>query len=279
MTDAVETARALIRAATIEVIPLKSAERAVAAIPLTTKVTITCSPKFGLDRTLEHAAKAALAGYRVVPHLAARQVADRRSLGEITKRLADMGVTDLFVVGGDAKVPEGAFDSATQLLSALADLDHPFESIGVTCYPEGHQQIPDEALMEFLLAKQELADYMVSQLCFDPGALAGWLRSVRAAGVTLPLNVGLAAPLNSRKLLELSLRIGVGSSVKFLSKQHGLMNSLVLGRDYEPENLVAEIVQQESFDDLGIAGLHLFSFNQVERTLQWQRSQTPALLA
>ncbi|CNE86571.1 5%2C10-methylenetetrahydrofolate reductase [Mycobacterium tuberculosis] len=279
MTDAVEAAQALIRAAAIEVIPLKGAERAVAAIPLTTKVTITCSPKFGLDRTLEHVAKAALAGYRVVPHLAARQVADRRSLGEIAERLADLGVTDLFVVGGDAKAPEGEFESAAQVLAALADLDHPFESIGVTCYPEGHQQIPDEVLMESLLAKQELADYMVSQLCFDPGALVGWLRSVRAAGITLPLDLGLAAPLNSRKLLELSLRIGVGSSVKFLGKQHGLMNSLVLGRDYEPENLVAEIARHESFGDLGIAGLHLFSFNQVERTLQWQRSQTRALLA
>ncbi|MEU8346275.1 methylenetetrahydrofolate reductase (NADPH) [Actinomadura meyerae] len=279
MTDPVEAARELIRGAAIEVIPIKGAERAVAAIPPATKVTITCSPKFGLDRTLEHVAKAARAGHRVVPHLAARQVTGRRGLGEIAERLADLGVTDLFVVGGDAKVPEGPFESATQLLSALAGLDHPFTSIGVTCYPEGHRQIPDEALMESLLAKQELADYMVSQLCFDPGALVGWLRSVRAAGVALPLNLGLAAPLNSRKLLELSLRIGVGSSVRFLGKQHGLVNSLVLGRDYEPEKLVAEIARQESFEDLGIAGLHLFSFNQVERTLQWQRGQTSALPA
>jgi folate-dependent phosphoribosylglycinamide formyltransferase PurN len=228
MTDAVEAAQALIRAAAIEVIPIKGAERKVAAIPLTTKVTITCSPKFGLDRTLEHVAKAALAGYRVVPHLAARQVADRRSLGEIAERLAGMGVTDLFVVGGDAKAPEGEFESATQVLSALADLDHPFESIGVTCYPEGHQQIPDEALMESLLAKQELADYMVSQLCFDPGALVGWLRSVRAAGVTLPLNLGLAAPLNSRKLLELSLRTKPDAEARLLRLVEDLDVELVV---------------------------------------------------
>src|SRR5262249_34887474 len=62
------TAR-LIRTADIEVIPLKGAEEKIRVVPAGATVTITCSPKFGLERTLEHSARAAQRGYRVVPHL------------------------------------------------------------------------------------------------------------------------------------------------------------------------------------------------------------------
>jgi 5,10-methylene-tetrahydrofolate dehydrogenase/methenyl tetrahydrofolate cyclohydrolase len=39
---------------------------------------------------------------------------------------------------------------------------------------------------------------MVSQLCFSPDVLVAWLRRVRAAGITLPLHLGLAAPTPMR---------------------------------------------------------------------------------
>src|SRR5271169_5356196 len=66
---------ALIRAANIELIPLRGAQEKLDAVPAGTKITITCSPKFGLERTLEYAELAVKAGHEVVPHLAARQVA------------------------------------------------------------------------------------------------------------------------------------------------------------------------------------------------------------
>ncbi|GAA1507436.1 methylenetetrahydrofolate reductase [Nocardioides humi] len=273
MTLVDEPTRALIRRANIEVIPLKGADRALTVLPRTTTVTVTCSPKFGLERTFAHVASAREAGYRVVPHVAARQVRDAAELRSIVSRMAEIGIDDLYVVGGDAPEPVGAFASAGELLQELAGMSHPFERIGVACYPEGHPKIGDDTLAEALLSKQGTATYMVSQLCFDPSALRGWLSRMREAGVTLPLRVGLAAPLNSRKLVELSLRIGVGSSVKFLSKQHGLMNNLVIGRDYEPETLLAELGREASFADQGIEGVHLFSFNQIDRTADWQRRQ------
>lgn len=273
MTTTEEMTRALIRTANIEVIPLKGADRAVTVLPRTTTVTITCSPKFGLERTLDHVASAREAGFQVVPHVAAREVHDVAELGALVGRLAAMEIADLYVVGGDAAEPAGEFDSAGELLEALAGLSHPFERIGVACYPEGHPSISDEALAGALLSKQDLATYMVSQLCFDPSVLGAWLGRARQAGVRLPLRVGLAAPLNARKLFELSLKIGVGSSVRFLSKQHGLMNNLVIGRDYQPETLLVELGRDAPFPDQGIEGVHLFSFNQIERTLDWQRRQ------
>jgi methylenetetrahydrofolate reductase (NADPH) len=263
--------REFVRSATVEVIPLKGAEEKVRSLPPGSTVAITCSPKFGLDRTLDHVERARSAGYRVVPHLAARQVSDRTELKGFVDRIAAIGVTDLYVIGGDAAEPAGRFRSAVELLRELAELEHSLARIGVGCYPEGHPKISDEALLEALLDKQPYANYMVSQLCFESAAIVGWLRRTREAGIRLPLRIGLAAPMSTRKLAELSLRIGVGASVRFLSKQHGLVGNLLLGTSYRPHDLISEIVSMVLGDPTNVEGVHLFSFNQIDVTVDWQR--------
>jgi methylenetetrahydrofolate reductase (NADPH) len=263
---------ALAKCANIEVIPLKGAEKHVRDLPTATRVTITCSPKFGLERTLQHVAHARDLGYHVVPHLAARQVHDTAELASIVERLDSLGIDDVYVIGGDASEAAGDFTSAFDLLHKLDEIGHNFRRLGIACYPEGHPHISDKDLRDALAEKQQYANYLVSQLCFDAEALLQWIRATRGAGIDLPLRIGLAAPLNTRKLVELSLKIGVGSSVRFLSKQNGVVSNLVLSRDYEPEMLLKEIADEQSFPELNVEGIHLFSFNQIERTMQWQHA-------
>jgi methylenetetrahydrofolate reductase (NADPH) len=157
------------------------------------------------------------------------------------------------------------------LLDALAGIDHGIERIGVACYPEGHPKIPDDALNVALHRKRPQVDYMVSQLCFDVDALLGWLRETRSQGIHLPLHLGIAAPMNRRKLIELSVKIGVGSSVRYLTKQHGFVTNLLRGGAYQPEDLLHEIGEDLSSEELGIQRLHLFSFNQIDAAVDWQR--------
>ncbi|WP_326836392.1 methylenetetrahydrofolate reductase [Amycolatopsis rhabdoformis] len=261
----------LIGAASLEVIPLRGAEAKVSAVPRGTTVTITCSPKFGLDRTVAHTASAVANGYRVVPHLAARMVEDERALRRFVARVVDLGVDELFVIGGDGDEPVGRFSSAVEVLHALQDFDHGVRRIGVGGYPEGHPKIAAARLTEALLAKQVHADYLVSQLCFDGVALLRWLEDVRARGVGLPLRIGLAAPIRTARLVELSLKIGVGQSLRYLTKQHGMVGGLLLGRSYAPENLLHELGERLTSPELGIEGLHVFTFNQVDVTVDWQR--------
>jgi methylenetetrahydrofolate reductase (NADPH) len=269
--DAVDS---LVRSASVEVIPVKNAEEKVLKAPAHTTLTVTCSPTSGIARTLELSAFAARRGHRVVPHLAARQVTGVAELRSIVRELRELGITDAFVIGGDADEPAGDFTGAADLLEALAGLDHGLRHIGVGCYPEGHPRIGDEALADALRRKQPHADYMVSQLCFDSGAIAGWLREMRSAGVTLPLRVGLAGPLSTRRLVELSVRIGVGQSLRFLTKQHGLVGNLVRAGVYKPEDLLQGLGDDLTAADLDIAGVHLFSFNQVQAAVDWQRQLT-----
>ena len=270
-SDAATRRRGLARTANIEVIPLRGVAAQLAGIPPTTTITVTCSPKFGIGRTVEFTELAARAGYHVVPHVAARQVADRAELRSIVDRLAGAGVRDVYVIGGDAATPTGEFASAGDLLSALATMDHPFPEVGIAGYPEGHPKIADAELLEALRLKQKHATYLVSQLCFDSAVLLGWLRETRRQGITLPLRVGVAAPIDTRKLVELALRIGVGSSLRYLSKQHGLLGSVLRGGAYRPEQLLDDIASTPDLDELGIDKVHLYSFNQIAATVEWQR--------
>ena len=268
----------LARTADVEIIPLKGVQAQLAMIPKETTVAVTMSPTFGIDRTIDYVERVAQLGHRALPHLAARQVRDRASLGGLVERLQGLGVKDLMVVGGDAEEPAGTYASAGELLEDLSTMDHGF-AISVACYPEHHPKISEEALLEALQGKQRFAASMVSQLCFDAKALVTWLTSARQAGITLPLRLGLAPPMNPARLLELSLRIGVGASIAFLSTQHGVVGTLLRGRLYKPEHLLGELGQALVAPEMGIDGLHLFSFNQVQATVEWQRRVTTALSA
>lgn len=275
--DVRRAVRRLIRDADIEIIPLKSAVASYDAVPPGATITITCSPKFGLQRTLEHSALAAAQGYRVIPHVAARQVKDEAELRGFVDQLQEVGIKDLYVIGGDANEPAGIYRNAGDLLESLGTMPHTITSIGVACYPEGHPKISDEVLLGALLANQAHAHYMVSQLCFDPDAMVTWLREVREQGVTLPLHVGLASPLKTRKLVELSLRIGVGSSLHYLTKQHGMIGNLLMGTAYHPEEFLLALDDVLLPDGLGVESVHLNSFNQIGLTIEWQRRMGAAL--
>jgi methylenetetrahydrofolate reductase (NADPH) len=90
-----EALRALVGDADIEVIPLRSADEKLAAIPEGVTVTVTTSAKLGLVRALEFAEKAVRAGYNVVPHLAARQLTGEEELRRFTGRLSELGISQL----------------------------------------------------------------------------------------------------------------------------------------------------------------------------------------
>jgi methylenetetrahydrofolate reductase (NADPH) len=272
--------RALVRDADIEVIPLKSADEKLKAIPGGTTVTVTTSGKLGLGRTLEFAGTAARAGFNVVPHLAARQLTSEEELRGFLGRLRELGISQLYLIGGDETPPAGPYDSSLQVLQAMQHFDHGMARIGVACYPEGHPKISDEALAEALRGKQPYAAYMVSQLCFNPGVLVSWLRRVRGEGITLPLHLGLAAPMQVSRLLTLGPQIGVGTSMRYLAKQHGFIGNVLKGGAYQPEGLLVKMGDALTSPELRIEGLHVFSFNQVEETVQWQqRVGSPAAAA
>src|SRR5674476_300636 len=112
----------LLEAPRYEVIPVNGIEEKVAALPLGATVTVTASPRHGIERTIDVSARLAGRGYRVVPHLAARMIADRGQLERIVADLEAAGIHEAFVVGGDASPPAGGYADAGDLLDELGVL-------------------------------------------------------------------------------------------------------------------------------------------------------------
>jgi methylenetetrahydrofolate reductase (NADPH) len=175
-----------------ELIPVEWAVVQAAHLPKGAKVTITCSPAKGIEPTLRLGEDLLERGFQIVPHISARLVAGRAHLEEIVRRLEELKVPEIFVIGGDAREPAGPFSGAFELLRALADLGYDSERVGIGGYPEGHPLIDDETLLRALLDKRPFATYIVSQMCFDPRAILSWVTDIRRRGINLPVYIGVS---------------------------------------------------------------------------------------
>jgi methylenetetrahydrofolate reductase (NADPH) len=264
---------ALLRDPRYEVFPSKGTEQAVLEwVPRGMTVTVTASPVKGLDATIDLAEKLAAHGYRVVPHLAARSVTGEAHLADIIARLKAVGVDDVFVPGGDATHPAGPFDSALPLLERLTELGRPFSRVGITGYPESHPKIHDDITIQSMWDKRKYASYIVSNVCFDAARLARWIQRIRARGVTLPLYVGLAGPAERTRLLRMAAVAGASESARFIGRHPNWILRFWVPGGYSPDRLLDRAASVLVAPASGVAGLHLFTFNQLQQAEQWRRA-------
>jgi methylenetetrahydrofolate reductase (NADPH) len=260
----------LLRRPRFEVLPLDGIEAQVLEhLGREVKVTVTASPRKGLEATLALSERLAAAGYPVVPHLSARLVRDRAHLEEVLERLLAAGVHELFVPAGDAPEP-GEFAGAAELLAAMGPMRERFDEIGITGYPESHHLISDEETIQAMFAKAPMATCIISQICFDADVIAAWIAEVRRRGTRLPVWIGLPGNVDYSKLLRISMKIGLGESARFL-RHHGNWMSRLVTRQFKPDPLLRRLAPTLTDPLAGVAGFHLYTFNEVARTERWRR--------
>ncbi|HEX7263742.1 MAG TPA: hypothetical protein VF383_06155, partial [Candidatus Dormibacteraeota bacterium] len=132
----------LLTAPRYEVLPTDDVEaRILAHVPKDVTITVTASPRRGIDATVSLAERLAKQGYQVVPHISARLIRDRAHLREVLDRVVALGTRDVFIVAGDAKEPAGDYPDSVSLLTAITGESHGLKEIGVTGYPERHSFI------------------------------------------------------------------------------------------------------------------------------------------
>lgn len=264
--DVRDTVRGWLERPRYEVLPLPAVLDELDAVPTGAEVTVTASPKHGPEATLALTEQLVALGHRPIPHLAARQLHDEVELKELLDRLDLLGVEEVFAIGGDSERPVGTFTDAVQLLDALTRLA-PRLRVGVAGYPEPHPRIPDAALRDALRTKRRHAAYVVSQVCFDADTITGWIADNHARGIELPTLMGVPGSISTGRLLRVAGRIGVGSSLRFLTG-HASMARLIRPGAYDPGDLVADVAAAPAGRP---DGLHLYTFNAVAATETWRR--------
>jgi methylenetetrahydrofolate reductase (NADPH) len=260
-----------------ELIPLSTALEKAQALPPGCVVTVTASPSHGLEATIDLACELMAMGHDAIPHLSAHMIRDRVHLAALLDRSRECGLRRAFVVGGDSKQP-GEYRDGLSLLRAIHEHGTPFIEIGVPCYPEGHPDIADDVLLAVLREKQPLTSYMTTQMSFNPGAISSWIGRMRTAGITLPVHLGMPGVAELTKLMRISARIGVADSARYLKKNRSMIGHLIRG-SFGPDALLEQLAPTIADESADVRALHVFTFNEVQATVDWQTRMLEELSA
>lgn len=259
-----------------EIVPMKSIEQAIEDLPPGAHVSVTCSPAKGISVTQEYTERLLALGHRPVPHFAARLVEGPEHVAALAAWLKQTGVSDVFVIAGDAPEPAGPYEGALPFIRDLLAADPGVARVGISGYPDGHVLIDDAEITRQLHAKQAvLAEagvdgWVSTQMCFDEAKIRSWLVAERAAGLTLPVQLGVPGVIDRARLMTMGTRLGIGASMRYLSKNRSTVMQLLAPGGYDPTDMVVAFAADA--DELGIEALHSFTFNAVADTRAWQEA-------
>lgn len=243
-------------------------------VPAGTPVYLTAVPGRLMSEAIEPAKRLRAAGLEPVPHLAVRNVASQGMLDDLVSGFAtEAGVRSVLVIAGDRDRPAGPFASAIEVIESGVLHRYGIEEVGIAGYPEGHPRIARLVLEQALAAKVEAAEqtglkvHIVTQFCFDAGAVLDWLIRLRNRGIEHPVRVGMAGPTSLSTLLRYAQRCGVRASVQGMTRQAGLFKHLV--GTAAPDGLIRPIADAATEGRTGHVMPHFYSFGGAAATARW----------
>jgi methylenetetrahydrofolate reductase (NADPH) len=193
-------------------------------------------------------------GFAVMPHVTARGLASRAELGDRIAAYADVGVRQALILAGGIATPHGPFTEALQLLRTGVFDAHGFTHLHVAGHPEGNSDIDpqggDAVAMAALRAKSDFQIEtdarmaIATQFCFEAAPVIAWGERIRAAGVTLPVHIGVAGPAKLQTLIRFAMSCGVGPSLRVLQRRAADLTKLML--PFEPTELLAELAMHKA---------------------------------
>lgn len=250
-----------------------------------TRVFITFLAGSDFDRTIAAAVRLRREGFEPVPHLAARSIPDRRFLERNLRRLVDEAdVQEVLAIAGAVAEPLGEFSDSMQMLETGLLDRFGIHRIGVAGHPEGSPDISDEAVNCAAAWKNAFAQrsdaklYVVTQFCFEAEPIIAWEQRLRAAGIRLPLHIGLPGLATIKSLLSHAKACGVGPSMSFLARQARNVTRLLTVS--APDRLVCALAaHRASTPDCMIAGTHMYPLGGLKKSARWSYGTVNGQLA
>ncbi len=191
----------------------------------------------------------------------------RETLARKIDEFRAAGVRNVLALRGD--LPAGmseadagtiAFPFAKDLVPELVDAGF---CVGGAAYPEGHLTCDDLHLsVEHLKQKQDAgAGYLVTQLCFDNDCIYRFLDMARAAGIEIPITIGIMPFMSKQQITRMVFTCGASLPspvIKILARYEDDAESLrAAGIDYACRQL-------EDLAAHGVDGLHVYTMNRAD---------------
>ena len=177
-----------------------------------------------------------------------------------------LGVDHFLALRGDfvpgENATHGDFAHADGLIRFMKETFGDKITVACSGIPEGHILSPNMASdTAFLKRKQDMgADFIITQLTFDMDQFARWMEEIRAAGITLPVAVGVMPVLDRDKCIRHCVSMN-GCAIprklarhisKYYDDPEGFRDA---GMDYT-------VQQMYEYIQLGVNDLHIYALNQ-----------------
>lgn len=271
---------AFARAASTEISTLDESQlpQIAALLPAGMVVYVAHTPKSSLQDVVRVAAKVQALGLRASPHLVARRMPSEQAFKDSLRSLREHGIEQVLLVAGDLDPPLGPYASTLQLLETGELHCAGLQSIGVAGHPDGHPAVGTEELRAALQEKQRFAHrsgiavHIVTQFSFDIERLIAWDHAMTAAGISLPVHVGIAGPTPIAKLIKFAMHCGVGVAARSLTKGSNAVAQLVRPPVGTDEMLLGLVRARAADPRLRVRAPHVYSFGGVLATAAWLRA-------
>jgi methylenetetrahydrofolate reductase (NADPH) len=218
-------------------------------------------------------------GYKVMPHFPARIIKDRATLANwIAMYQGEADVKQALLLAGGVTTPHGDFSDSMQLMETGLFDDAGFERLHVAGHPEGNRDIDtdgtrlrvDEALRwkNDFQSRTDAKMAIATQFAFEAQPIIEWADSLKYAGITLPIHIGIAGPAKLQTLIKFAIACGVGPSLKVLQKRAMDVTKLLL--PYEPTDVVTELARHKAENpEFNISHVHFFPLGGIKTNANW----------
>ncbi|MGK6313429.1 methylenetetrahydrofolate reductase [Neorhizobium sp. DT-125] len=277
--------RDLIDGYSIEVMPRTAAkiEDFKTLLPKGTRVYIAHIDGTPIEEMVETAKRLTNDGFQVMPHFPARIIPSLATLEDWIKRYHnEAGVEQALLLGGGIPKPVGDLESSLQLIESGLFDRYGFKRLHVAGHPEGNKDIDadgstkivDEALkLKQAFSERTDADMAIAtQFAFDAKPVIAWAERIAAAGVKLPIHLGIAGPTKLQTLIKFAIACGVGPSLTVLQKRALDLSKLLV--PYEPTEVLADIADYKAaHPESLIEQVHVFPLGGIRASAEWMNEQ------
>ena len=212
----------------------------------------------------------------------------RESIRATLQHYLDCGIDHMLALRGDIPVGQegtgGDFDYAYQLVTYVREIFGDRFTIAVGGMPEGHLDCRDMDLdIERLKQKQDVgADFIMTQLCWDMEQFRHWLDSIRKAGITLPVDVGVMPVLDPAATVNMALSrngCAIPRDLAEIISRHWIFPNVFAPNEpedvlevkkmaFREEGIAYTIKQIEEYKAMGVDGIHLYALNKYDAVAQ-----------
>jgi methylenetetrahydrofolate reductase (NADPH) len=254
-----------------DVVHLEESRR---VLPAGKALYVSHLPKQQWHETEEACRAVRAAGFRPVPHIPVRLLADAATVDRVLGGFVGRAqVDEVLLISGDYPQAAGPYSEVLQLLNSGALQQHGLRRISVAGHPEGHPKVRLADIRRAELNKARMAQQagfeltLLTQFFFEEQPFLEWVREMRSAGVQARLVGGLAGPTRLGTLIKFAMRCGAGASMRVLTARPQAFTKLL--SDHGPETVLSGLAQARAEMTSDFSGVHLFCFGGFVRTCRW----------